>query len=205
MRVQVGSPHDGGIGSPERGGYWGSCLDLGCGTGLMGPRLRPHVGSLRGVDLSPKMVDKARSKGCYDELCVGELVGFLQGQRIEGRPPVDLVVAADVLVYLGDLAPVFAAAAAVARPGCLFALSTESHDGCAAVDGDRVRGLDGGFDRGYIATLTGRFQHVRGYVECAARDAGWVLVTCEAATIRCNGGQPIAGDIFVFVLDSRAH
>lgn len=193
--VQVGSPHEPGVGSPERGGYWGSCLDLGCGTGLMGPRLRHHVGRLSGVDLSSKMVEKARAKGCYDDLCVGELLEFLQRQRLEGRPPVDLIVAADVLVYLGDLAPVFAAAAAAARPGCLFAMSTEEHDGAA----ERA-GVVGGLERGYTATMTGRFQHVRQYVVRVARNMGWDLVSCDSATIRCNGGQPIAGDIFVFSL-----
>lgn len=200
--MQVGSAHDCGIGSPERGGYWGSCLDLGCGTGLMGPRLRPHVGSLRGVDLSPRMVEKAREKACYDSLAVGELVAFLEAQRMEGCPPVDLVVAADVLVYLGDLAPVFTAAAATARPGCLFAMSTEAHDGGAEAAAPAA--ADGGPDRGYVATMTGRFQHMRQYVVRAAEEAGWGLVSCESETIRCNGGQPIAGDVFVFVLSGRA-
>lgn len=199
--MQVGSPQDGGVGSPERGGYWGSCLDLGCGTGLMGPRLRQHVGSLRGVDLSARMVDKAREKGCYDDLAVGELVGFLEQQRAEARPAVDLIVAADVLVYLGDLAPVFTAAAAVARSGCLFALSTESYD--AGAERDVEGGAERGSERGYVATLTGRFQHVRGYVVRVAAEAGWEEVSCEGATIRCNGGQPIAGDLFVFALSAR--
>ena len=56
---------------------WRRCVDLGCGTGLMGPLLRPHTGCLCGVDLSQGMVQKARERGCYDELDVGELVEYL--------------------------------------------------------------------------------------------------------------------------------
>lgn len=61
---------------------WQRCIDLGCGTGLMGPLLRPHVGHLAGVDLSAGMVDKARQRGCYDELAVGELAHHLQQAKL---------------------------------------------------------------------------------------------------------------------------
>lgn len=57
---------------------WCRCVDLGCGTGLMGPLLRPHCGQLCGVDLSVGMLDKARQRGCYDDLAAGELVQYLQ-------------------------------------------------------------------------------------------------------------------------------
>ena len=60
---------------------WPRCIDLGCGTGLMGPLLRGHVGHLSGVDLSSGMVDKARQRGCYDDLAVGELAGHLQAAQ----------------------------------------------------------------------------------------------------------------------------
>jgi predicted TPR repeat methyltransferase len=59
---------------------WQCCIDLGCGTGLMGPLLRPYVGRLEGVDLSAGMVQKAKDRGCYDKLDVGELVACLNGR-----------------------------------------------------------------------------------------------------------------------------
>src|SRR6185369_9393049 len=46
-------------------------LDLGCGTGLIGPLLRPIAATLAGVDLSPLMIEKARERKCYDLLHVG--------------------------------------------------------------------------------------------------------------------------------------
>lgn len=56
---------------------WSHCVDLGCGTGLMGPLLRPHTRHLSGVDLSQGMVQKARERGCYDDLSVDELGKYL--------------------------------------------------------------------------------------------------------------------------------
>lgn len=175
--------------------YWGCCLDIGCGTGLMGPLLREHVGSLRGVDLSEKMIAKAREKGVYDELVVDDIERFLRQQQ-GARNTCELIVAADVLVYLGDLTPLFTLCASMAAPGCLFALSTEQQ-GAGGVPSDAEN------NRGYVATLTGRFQHEKEYVVRAATDSGWSLVSCTEETIRCNAGQPIAGEVFVFWIQTR--
>lgn len=106
----------GGAGPPS----WRACADLGCGTGLMGPLLRPDCGRLVGVDLSAGMCDKARARGCYDSVHVCELVEWLQALATGGGDAsscgggggrgFDLLVAADVLVYIGDLQPLLAAA-----------------------------------------------------------------------------------------------
>jgi predicted TPR repeat methyltransferase len=73
-----GRPADG-----PKGG-WGCCVDLGCGTGLLGPLLRPQAHSLDGVDLSGKMMEKARGKECYDRLFVRDVVKFLEEQHACG-------------------------------------------------------------------------------------------------------------------------
>lgn len=101
---------------------WHTCADLGCGTGLMGPLLRPACGWLAGVDLSVGMCNKARERGCYDLVEVGELVEWLQQQRQQqqlggSQRPFDLLVAADVLVYIGDLQPLLQASAAASEAG----------------------------------------------------------------------------------------
>ncbi len=108
----------------------------------MGPLLRPDCRRLVGVDLSAGMVAKARDRGCYDSVEVGELVEWLRLRSVggdgctgrggggggggggldDGGSPeaagFDLQVAADVLVYIGDLKPLCAAAAAAAAgPG----------------------------------------------------------------------------------------
>lgn len=98
-----------------------SALDLGCGTGLCGPHLRPWAGRLLGVDLSPRMLALARERGVYDELLQADIVEHL----LHDRDRHDLLVAADVFIYIGDLAPVFAGAARVLQTGGLFAFSVE--------------------------------------------------------------------------------
>jgi predicted TPR repeat methyltransferase len=120
------------------GARWRRCADLGCGTGLMGPLLRPLAARLEGVDLSKLMCQKARDRGCYDEVEDGEIVAWLDGRAKQqqqqqggsssgvsgsgssgsgGGGGFDLLVAADVLVYIGDLGALFAAAAAASEPG----------------------------------------------------------------------------------------
>ncbi len=95
---------------------FGAMLDLGCGTGLAGAAFRTQVQHLTGVDLSPGMIAEARAKGIYDRLQTGELAEFLAAERAAPRR-YDLVVAADVFVYLFDLDPVARAVADVLEPG----------------------------------------------------------------------------------------
>ncbi len=108
---------------PRHVGEWvGSCaaapgtlsiVDLGCGTGLCGPLLKPLASRLAGVDLSQPMLDQALGKHCYDELCCSDLIGFLQG-----RPAAfDLAVASGVFILFGDLAPLFGCLHAALRDG----------------------------------------------------------------------------------------
>src|SRR5262249_47003634 len=77
-------------------------LDLGCGTGLTGEALRDKADELTGIDLSPAMIMAAERKRSYDRLVVADLNVFLETEM----QPYDLIVAADVLVYFDDLAPV---------------------------------------------------------------------------------------------------
>src|SRR6202011_5820865 len=97
-------------------------LDIGCGTGLCGPLLRPFARRLVGVDLSPNMLSKAAARAVYDQLNCAELTQWLAecGQQF------GLVVAADVLCYFGDLSAAFANSRAVLAPGACFACSLEA-------------------------------------------------------------------------------
>ena len=89
------------------GGRFERVLDLGCGTGLAGEAFRSIAGRLVGVDLSTGMIARARQKSVYDELVAGDIITFCRQQP--GR--YNCIIAADVLVYLGDLEPLFAAVA----------------------------------------------------------------------------------------------
>lgn len=101
-------------------------LDLGCGTGLVGEALRQAGigrGKWVGIDLSPHMLERARQRGCYDELHCEDVESWLSGATQAGF---DLVVAADVFIYLGELDGIFRSVAARLRKGGFFAFSVES-------------------------------------------------------------------------------
>ncbi len=151
-------------------------VDLGCGTGLSGRAVVEYASFLIGVDLSAKMVREAEKKGCYDELAVGEVVDFLRQQS----EPADLLLAADVLTYLGDLEPLFQAAFATLQPGALFCFSTERGEG----DGWQLR-------------PTGRYGHGRSYIRQLAERTGFEILVCRAAELRRERNQWIAGDLYL--------
>lgn len=81
-------------------------LDGGCGTGWIGPVLRPWASRLTGVDLADSMLERARSKDCYDELHCHDLLDWLE----QHPETYDLILVADTLVYFGNLEPVLKAA-----------------------------------------------------------------------------------------------
>ncbi|PIE17154.1 MAG: SAM-dependent methyltransferase [Proteobacteria bacterium] len=108
-------------GAPDAPGWL--VIDLGCGTGLCGPALRPLADRLVGVDVAPKMVAAAAARGVYDATYAADLVYALATQP---RDSVDLYVAADVLGYLGDLEAAFAEAARSLRRGGRFGFTVEA-------------------------------------------------------------------------------
>ena len=151
-----------------------SALDLGCGTGLCGPLVRPHVARLTGVDLSGRMLDQARTLGVYDRLEHAEGVAWL-GSNGESF---DLIVCADVVVYIGDLSPLFAALRqTLARDG-VFCFSAE----LAADEGDGFR---------LLPSL--RYAHSERYLRALALQHGFTVVRLLRAPIREDQQQPIDG------------
>ena len=117
---------------------FGAMLDLGCGTGLAGAPFRSFADWLVGVDLAPAMLAKARGKGIYDRLVEDDVARFLAAEAALAAR-YHLILAADVFVYLDDLAAVLAAAAGVLAPSGLLAFSVETHDGEGAVLRDTLR------------------------------------------------------------------
>ena len=154
-----------------------TALDLGCGTGLAGELFRPECRLLEGVDLSPAMVERARRKRLYDDLAVGDLVTWL-GAREDSSA--DLVIAADVFVYLGDLAPVFAETARVLRRDGLLAFTVQAHAGEGVALGSDLR-----------------YAHGARYLRDLAAERGLAVVLIEAASTREERGSPVPGWLLV--------
>ena len=156
--------------------WFRNALDLGCGTGLMAKALQPLVSAFAGVDLSPKMVAAARMTGCYRRVEAGELVEFLGG---EPDASADLAVAADVLVYIGDLRGVFAQCARVLEPGGLFGFTVQQGEALWALGPDL------------------RYAHAPGYLRGLAAQHGFETLSMEAAPTRQDAGRDVPGLVCV--------
>lgn len=149
-------------------------LDAGCGTGLCAPLLRARARTLVGVDLSGGMIEKARARGGYDELVVGELTAYLQTHP----DTYDVVISADTLIYFGDLMPVLEAAHAALRPGGWLAFTLEVLEG----EGDRIE-----------LSSSGRYRHTRDHTQAIVEAAGFDRVTIGVDTLRKENGQMVSG------------
>ena len=152
-----------------------AALDLGCGTGLAGAAFRPDCTRLAGIDLSPAMVERARRKTLYDELATGDLLAWLSA-RPDGSA--DLVLAADVLVYLGHLGPVFRDVARVLARDGLFAFTVQTHEGES---------------KSFALGADLRFAHGERYLRELAGEAGLGIVLLEPASTREDRGEPVPG------------
>jgi predicted TPR repeat methyltransferase len=166
-------------------------LDLGCGTGLCGDWFRPLARRLVGVDLSPGMLERARARGCYDELVCTELTAYVK--RCEER--FDLVTAADVFCYFGDLTAVFAAIALLLRPNGRFIFSVEemSADAAAVNGNDGLAPADFGAAAGFTLLEHGRYAHSASYIEQVLRRSGLAPVGMRRGMLRFERGAPVQG------------
>lgn len=169
-------------------------LDLGCGTGLSGMTLGPLCEHTTGVDISEKMVDQADERAVYDELYVNEAVHFLEEWRRAREQAgsdgdyaeFDLVVATDVLPYLGALEPLFAGIAANTMPGAYFAFSSET------MTEQEFAG------KPWNVTPNQRFAHSATYLEKTLKESGFGSITAfEKITVRMEKDVPIPGWLVV--------
>ncbi|MGE5539743.1 MAG: tetratricopeptide repeat protein [Gemmatimonas sp.] len=156
--------------------------DLGCGTGLCGPLFRPMARTLVGVDLSANMLDQARARGVYDDLVKAEIGAFLAPRR----SAFDLLIAADVLVYIGDLEALFGEAKRALREGGGFILSVESHDG-----------------EGFAIRPSRRYAHSLSYLRSVAERHGFVEQRVASVVVREEEGQDIPGFIVLLAAQPR--
>lgn len=164
---------------PEATALW-DVADLGCGTGLCAPGLRPIAGRLVGMDLSPEMLAKARGKELYDELVEGELTEFLQQ-----RPAAfDLLVSGDTLIYLGQLEPLFGAAAQALRQGGALIVTVE-------------RKTDVGSSADFVLNRHGRYAHRADYVLRVLSAAGFDVLTSREEVLRLEADVPVPGLLVV--------
>ncbi len=155
---------------PGRQGF--DILDLGCGTGLAGAAFADCAARLDGIDLSPQMIEKARARGVYTDLAVADLETYLE----EPGRAYDLIVAADTLVYLGDLARVFAGVRRRLKEDGVFLFTVEKKEG---------EGFELGPKR--------RWRHSEAYLRAAAAAAGLDVTGLIAGSPRNEANVPVDG------------
>ncbi len=150
-------------------------LDLGCGTGMTGVPFRADAKTITGVDLSPRMLERAarrvtpEGRRVYDALHERDIVAALEA----ADAAYDLILAADVFIYVGDLADVFASAARALRPGGLFAFTIEVADG----------------PEDFRLLPTRRYAQSPAYVARLAAAVGLDVVSRREAALRLGEGQ----------------
>jgi predicted TPR repeat methyltransferase len=145
-------------------------LDAGCGTGLCGQQLRPIARTLSGVDLSPKMLARAKSLSIYDQMICDDAVKFMS----TSRGTFDLVVSSDVITYIGDLAQFAAGVFHALRMKGRCAITAESLD-------------ESGVD--YWLAPSGRYQHSRDYLERVFNGVG-LDVAITRSVLRFEAARP---------------
>jgi len=154
-----------------------SLLDLGCGTGLGAQALQGMTSVRVGVDLSEKMIEKARFKQLYSELHSLDIIEFMTGCD----RTFDLVVATDVLGYIGNLSPFFKAVRNVMAAQGLLAFSIEKEEGTAS----------------FHLHPNGRYTHAPEYILKLAEEEGYVLVKQENIVVRMENYLPVHGLIYI--------
>ena len=206
-------------------------LDLGAGTGLVCQALLasgwPYAWSMNGVDLSSKMIEKAKIKDCYKELVVSDILDYLQKNDVDASAPVgssqvnyDVIVAADVFMYFGDLSQLLRLSYGRLSAGGVLIFTTEQL--CSFGEVEEAQQLDvhtcedpvlesmvesplaGGTieiaqpneSKLFRLQTSGRFAHSEYYVVEALKGVGFKRVDSVATIPRFDKGLPVRGLLF---------
>jgi predicted TPR repeat methyltransferase len=162
-------------------------LDLGCGTGLVGVEVVKQAKSLVGVDLAPKMIERARERGIYTRLICGDLTAALDGESCY-----DVVIAGDVFVYVGRLDTVVPAVRRALRSGGLFAFTVESAEDVPTLADS---------EPGYWLGASGRFAHHANYLRQLASSHGFAVRQLQKIRLRLESRRPVMGWLAVLAAD----
>ncbi len=150
-------------------------LDLGCGTGLFGAALGAINGYFVGVDLSLPMLEEAGKRNVYSRL---HHVNLLDALEATDANEYEVIVAADVFVYLGSLDIAIRDSFKVLKPGGSLFFSCET----APADG-----------ADFVLRKSMRYAQSQAYVERLLRESGFATPVIDAVELRQEAGTVIAG------------
>ena len=124
------------------------------------------------------MLSHARQKHIYDLLCRADLCD--PPAEIRARR-YDLITAADVLIYIGDLAPAFSLVRSLMAAGGRFAFSVEAGAG----------------GTGYSLWPTLRYSHAPDYIQAELSVAGMRVLDSRQTVLRQDRGADVHGILYV--------
>jgi predicted TPR repeat methyltransferase len=164
-------------GAERKPAFFKCAIDLGCGTGLAAAAFAKEVDRFIGIDLSPRMIDRARATGLYAELEAGDM---LDGLRARREASADLILAADAMVYVSDLVPLLNEVSRVLAAGGVLAFTVETHA-----------------DDGVTLGAGLRYAHGAHYVRTALDTAKLKLCRLEQLSTRNEDNVPVPGLVVV--------
>lgn len=153
-----------------------SCLDLGCGTGLAGEAFSSACSELTGIDISNKILQVAKEKNLYKLLLKDDILSYLE----KSTKRFDLIIAADVFTYMGDLESLLTACKERCESKGILCFSVEESEG-----------------NSFILKDTGRFGHPRNYIERICKNTGWQLLLSKRSKLRQDKNEWIFGYLFI--------
>jgi predicted TPR repeat methyltransferase len=167
---------------------WPRVLDLGCGTGLVGECLKGNSQQVDGVDLSPGMVKRALDSGHYSRVWQADIHDAME-QAFRAGDLYDLIVSADVFIYVGALERAFQLAARVLRVGGALAFSLEE--------------WSAGPEE-YVLRPSLRYAHSLAYIRRLASEQGFQILWADSDLLRHDHGKAIAGLFCILQKISRS-
>ena len=130
------------------------------------------------------MLAKARARGVYQRLEQSELLAMVRNEKTAAY---DLVLAADVFVYLGRLEEIAREVSRVLRPGGLFGFSVE------ALSQGAASGAAGAGAEDYRLNPSGRYAHSLEYLNRLAAANQFEITESRPIASRLEHGKPVDG------------
>ncbi|QOP41398.1 methyltransferase domain-containing protein [Sulfurimonas marina] len=156
-------------------------LDLGCGTGLLGKNIVDLFPNLVGVDISTNMIEETRKKEIYTTLYINDIHDFL----FKNVKKFDLIIAADVFIYIGDLQGVFSSVKKSLSNNGYFIFTIELSSETNTSNHQLAK--------------SGRFSHTMEYVESLCKENGFDVIGKEEIILRQENKTGQKGVIFTLL------
>ena len=152
-------------------------LDAGCGTGLCAVAFKNSTDKITGIDLSTEMIKKASEKNLYDQLLTGDVNKIMTS--LESK--LDLIIAADVFIYLGNLNSFFKVSSKLLENNGLLVFSVENSE------------------KPFELRPSGRYSHSHSYLEHLSKIHNFKIIASRNSQIRKDMGKWIDGSIYLLM------